>query len=191
MRPTRNRALFCLVCALAIGGCRSTTAPTEFTNPKFNFGFVERVAVLPFVNLSTDRPAGARATRLTITELLASGAVDVVEPGEVQAALGEFGTRVTEPSVAQTVALGKSLKVQALILGTVTESSTQRSGGVSIPVVSLDVRMVETETGATVWAGSATEKGAGAAARILGTTGEPVTETTRRAVLAVLDTLIN
>lgn len=175
---------------LGLAGCSGAPEPSTFTNPRFDFGFVERVAVLPFENLSADRQAGPRATRLMITELLASGAVDVVEPGEVQAALGSFGTRVTQPSTEQVVALGKSLGVQALILGTVTQSDLVRSGSVAIPVVSLDVHMVETETGATVWATTATTQGGGFGARVLGTVGEPISETTRRAVRQALATLI-
>lgn len=175
---------------LASTGCSGGPEPSTFTNPRFDFGFVERVAVLPFENLSTDRQAGARATRLTITELLASGAVDVVEPGEVRAALSAFGNRVTQPSTEQVLALGKSLGVQGLVLGTVTQSEIVRSGTVGIPVVSLDVRMVETETGATVWATTATTDGGGLGARVLGTVGEPISETTRRAVRDALATLI-
>jgi hypothetical protein len=51
--------------------------------------------------------------------------------------------------------------------------------------------MVEVETGATVWAASRTEKGGNLGARLLGTTGEPISETTREVVRAILDTLIN
>lgn len=190
MERIRIALLLCLVALAGLPGCRSGTGTTEFVNPRFDFGFLERVAVLPFENLSSDRQAAPRATRLMITELLATGAVDVVEPGEVQAALNRFGQRVTVPSTEQIVALGESLGVQALIIGTVNESAVQRSGTAGIPVVSLDVHMVEVETGATVWAASHTEKGGSMAARVLGTTGEPITETTRDAVRTVLDTLI-
>lgn len=178
-----------LVAGLA-AGCSGNPETTRFTNPRFNFGFVERVAVLPFENLSSDRQAGARATRLTMTELLASGAVDVVEPGEVQAALGQFGTRVIQPSEEQIVALGESLGVQALILGSVTQSDILRSGASTTPVVGLDVRMVETETGAVVWAANATVKGASFGAKVLGSAGEPISVTTQRAVRQVLATLL-
>lgn len=74
-------ALLMAVALLVATGCSGNPKPTEFVNPRFDFGFVERVAVLPFENLSSDRQAGARATRLLITELLATGTLDVVEPG--------------------------------------------------------------------------------------------------------------
>jgi curli biogenesis system outer membrane secretion channel CsgG len=181
----------CLLAGLAaLAGCSANPKPTEFVNPRFDFGFVERVAVLPFENLSNDRQAGARATRLLITELLATGTLDVVEPGEVQAALGKFGTRVVQPSHEQIVALGEGLGVQALILGTVTQSDLARAGSAAVPVVALDVRMVEVETGTVVWAATASVKGDSFGARVLGTSGQPISETTRRAVRRVLRTLV-
>jgi TolB-like protein len=167
---------------------------TRFSNPNFDFSFVERVAVVPFDNQTNDRQSGLRATRLTITELLASGAVDVVEPGEVEAALikitGAQINRGVSPSTEQIVSLGQALDVQALVLGTVTQSENLRSGSVPIPVVTLDLRMVEVETGATVWAATHSEKGRSLSAKVLGTGGEPLAETTRRCVQEALATLV-
>ncbi len=139
-----------LAAAVTLAACASGAATTRFTNPRFDFGYVERVAVVPFENLSNDPTAAPRVTRLVITELLASGAVDVVEPGEVQAALDRMGTRITTPSTEQVVSLGQSLGVQAVVVGSVTQSEVLRSGAVQIPVVALDVHMLETETGTAV-----------------------------------------
>jgi TolB-like protein len=186
-RPGR---LVLLGLSLSLAGCASGMATTRFTNPKFDFGYVERVAVIPFENLSSDPTAGARVTRLVVTELLASGAVDVVEPGEVQAALDRLGARITTPSTEQVVSLGGSLGVQAVIVGSVTQSEILRSGAVGIPVVSLDVHMLESETGAAVWAASHTEKASGLGAKLLGAGGEPLSETTRRCVRRTLRTLV-
>lgn len=183
-------ALLALLAFVATAGCAGGPKPTRFTNPRFDFAFVERVAVLPFENLSNDRQAGARATRLMLTELLATGALDVVEPGEVQAALADLGSGSLQPSTEQIRELGETLEVQALVLGTVTESEVVRSGSVGIPVVGLDVRMVETETGAIVWAATYTERGGSLGAKLLGTSGEPISVTTRDAVRGVLRTLV-
>lgn len=187
----RSLAIVFLLSAFVLSACASAPKPTTFINPKFNFAYVERVAVLPFANYSHDSEAGPRATRMMITELLATGAVDVVEPGEVQAALDKFGTRVITPSSEQIVALGKQLKVQAVIQGSVTQSEVMRSGVVGIPVVSLDVHMIETDTGAAVWAASVTRKGSSLAATILGIGGEPISETTQRAVREIVSTLMS
>ena len=132
MREAVTSLLFVVIAAASLFGCGSSIKATRFANPAFDFSFVERVAVLPFENMSSDRQAGLRATRLTITELLASGALDVVEPGEVQAAMvkmaGFQAGRAPIPSTEQTVSLGEALGVQALILGTVTQSELLRSG---------------------------------------------------------------
>lgn len=194
MLHCRSKLLAAAVLASAFWAisCASGLKPTEFANPRFDFGFVERVAVIPFENLSGDQQAAFRATRLMITELLASGAVDVVEPGEVQAGLGRMAaSRTTAPNTEQILTLGKDLRVQAVIIGTVAQSEVLRSGAVGWPVVTLDAQMIETETGTIVWAATHTEKGSTMGARILGTGGEPIAETTRRCVQTLLKTLLD
>lgn len=180
--------------ACGVAGCGSSMKATQFSNPDFDFGFVERVAVLPFESLTNDRQAGLRATRLTITELLATGALDVVEPGEVQAALTQSAVfqagRTPIPSTEQIISLGQTLNVQAIIMGTVTQSENIRAGNAPIPVVTLDLRMVETETGTTVWAATHSERGSGVSAKLLGTGGQPLSETTRECVQQALATLV-
>lgn len=193
LRTRSTVLLLTAVCPILVS-CSSGMQSTEFTNPDFNFAFVERVAVLPFENLSNDRQAGLRATRLMATELLASGAVDVVEQGEVEAALAQlpgsqFG-RYLAPNKENILALGRELNVQALILGSVSQSETLRSGQVTTPVVTLDVRMVETETGTAVWAATHTEKGGSVGARVLGTGGQPLSQTTRQCVQVILQSLV-
>ncbi len=189
MRNQLTRALLSIACLGALA-CASGIAPTNFVNPDFDFGFVEKAAVLPLENLSNDQQAGVRATRLLITELLASGAVDVVEPGEVRAAVESVADRRRIPTTEQVVEIGKRLGVQAILVGTVTQSENLRSGTVAIPVVTLDVHMLETETGTAVWATTHSEKGGGASAKWLGTGAEPIAETTRRCVQAIVRTLV-
>jgi TolB-like protein len=179
-----------LLATILLAACASTMKPTRFTNPKIDFSFVERVAVLPFENLSTDQQAGFRATRLLVTDLLASGAVDVVEPGEVTAALAKFPGRVTRPNIEQIVSLGKTLGVQAVIAGAVSQSEVLRSGAAGISTVTLDAQMIETESGAIIWAATHTQKSSPLAAKVLGTQGEPLSVTTRRCVHGLLETLL-
>jgi len=176
--------------AVLVMACAGGIQPTRFTHPQVDFSFVERVAIVPFENLSNDQQAGVRTTRLLITELLASGAVDVVEPGEVEAAMARLQGRTERPSKEQIVSLGQSLGVQAIIAGTVAQSEVVRSGGTGIPVVTLDAQMVEAESGAIIWAATHTEKGSGFSARVLGTGGEPISQTTRRCVRKLLNTLL-
>ena len=70
-----------LLSAVLLSGCGGTGS-TKFLHPEFDFGYVERVAVIPFDNLSNDQGAGARATRYFLSELLATEAFEVVDgPG--------------------------------------------------------------------------------------------------------------
>ncbi len=187
----RVSVLLLILAAIGTGGCAGSMRPTEFTNTDYNFAYLERVAILPLLNMSEDRQAGSRATRLLITELLASGAVDVVEPGETLAALNRITSGDRTPTTEQVIALGKALNVQAVIQGSVAQSGSSRAGTVMIPVVTLDVHMLETESGQVIWAATHTEKGGSAGAAILGTGSEPISQTTRRCARRVIKTLVN
>jgi TolB-like protein len=187
--PRHTAAASILLAGLTVLGCSGNLPPTQFTNPRFDFGFIERVAVLPLEDLAGDRQAGVRVTRVLITELLASGAVDVVEPGEVQAVVDRVVRGRSAPSQSEVIELGRELGVQAVMVGSVTQSEVLRSGAVSVPVVTLDLHLLETETGAAVWAATHTERGSGAAAKWLGTGAEPISATTRRCVQNALRSL--
>ena len=186
----QRRFALTLLAVLVLSGCSSNVATTEFTNPRFDFGFVERVAVLPLEDLSEDRQAGVRATRILITELLASGAVDVVEPGELRAAAERIVRGGAAPTTAEIIELGRALGVQAVMVGSVAQSEVIRTGTVAIPVVTLDLHLLETETGSAVWAATHTEKGSGAAAKFLGTSAEPLSATTRKCAQKALASLL-
>ncbi len=188
MSRTKLPSLLALL-ALAAGACGGLRT-TQFLHPDFNFAFVERVAVVPLENLSDDTQAATRATRLLVTELLASGAVEVVEPGEVRAALARIPGADPTPSSEQVVALGKALGVQAVVTGSVTQSENMRSGTVVVPVVTVDLHLVETESGQPVWAATESVRGGGAGAKLLGTGGEPISETTRRCVRRLVRRLV-
>jgi TolB-like protein len=173
-----------------LGGC-SGGRHTTFLHPEYNFAYVERVAVVPFENLTSDQGAGARGTRLFVSELLATEAFDVVEPGEVSRALGQVGTlRTAELTTEQVTALGKDLGVQGVILGSIDESATLQSGSARENVVTLTLRMVETETGATVWSTTQTEKGRGFWSGLFGTGGKSEGEVARRCAAKAIRTLV-
>jgi hypothetical protein len=166
-------------------------APTTFVHPEYNFAYTERVAVIPFENLTKDQGAAARATRYFVAELLATEAFDVVEPGEVARAVEQQGfIRTAELTQEEAVAIGRELNVQALFLGSIGESAAVRSGSSSTNYVTLVVRMVETDTGITVWSTTNTEGGRGFWSILFGTGEKSVSEVTRRCVEESIDTLV-
>jgi len=180
------------VAAMAGGlaGCGAGT--TVFLHDEYNFQFVERVAVIPFDNLASEPGAGARATSIFISELLAAKAFDVVEPGEVTKAMVKFASlKTSELTTEQIMELGKQLKAQGVFFGTVTESAGTRSGSTTINTVSMVVRLVETETGQTIWSATGGAGGRGFWGSLFGTSGKSASEVTRDCVRKLLGTLIH
>ena len=176
---------------LIAGGC-SGMGSTVFVHRDYNFNFVEKVAVVPFENLSNDQGASARITHLFITELLAADAFDIVEPGEVLVAISKLSlTRTDMLSEEQAKQLGKELGVQGLILGAVNDSSGLRSAGNNETVVTLDVRMVETESAQTVWSATQTEGSKGFFSSLFGTSDKSQSEVARKCVRKVIKTLVD
>lgn len=175
---------------LGLVGCSAMRA-TTFVHPTYNFAFVERVAVVPFENLTDDRGAAARSTRYFVTELLATDAFDVIEPGEVTEAMGIVGSiRVAEMTQEQIVAVGRAVGAQGLFLGSVTEAASVRSGSHTSNVVTLDVRLVETETGSVVWSTTLTHRGRTFFDSLFGTSGLTMSETSRMAARRAIGKLV-
>jgi TolB-like protein len=165
--------------------------PTVFLHPEYNFQFLERVAVIPFENLSNDQGAGARITQILLTELLAAKAFEVVEPGEVSSVLEKHSlVRTSALTEDQIISIGKDLRSQGLILGSVMESTSLRTGGSSSNAVTLVVRIVETETGATVWSATHSETGRGFWSSLFGTGGSSQSKIYRECVKKIIRTLI-
>lgn len=190
VKKTTSLVMALVLLTMALPAC-TPMLPTTFVHPDFNFSFVRTVAVVPFENLSDDRGAGARMTRYFVSELLATGAFSVVEPGEVSQALQSMGVvRTAELTKAQILELGQKLGAQGLFLGSVPESGVQRAGGSSEAVVTLDVRLVETETGEVVWSTTHSESGRGFWNALLGGSGASLGEVSRRTAKHALERLV-
>jgi TolB-like protein len=180
-----------LMLALLGGGCGGTGA-TKFLHPEFDFSFIESVAVVPFENLSGSQGSGAQATRYFVNSLLASDAFEVIEPGEVARALETQSlVRTAQLTEEQIISVGRELGVQGLFLGTVSESESLRSGSTTVSVVTVVVRLVETETGATVWSATNSEDSTGFWSSLFGTNQKSRSEVMRKCLADCLDTLVN
>ena len=173
-----------------IFGCAGIR-PTVFIHDEFDFNFLEKVAVIPFNNLSKDQGAGAKATKVFISELLSAEAFDVLEPGEVSRILQKNSiVRTDELSREQIVKIGSEMKVNAIFLGTVTESALTRSGSSTDMTITIISRMVETETGATVWSVTHTANNRSFWSSFFGTRKKSQSEVMRKCVEKLLKTLI-
>jgi hypothetical protein len=86
--------------------------------------------------------------------------------------------------------VGTALKADVLFVGTVVDFTDNRSGSTPAPEVTIQLRMVETQSGVTVWSVSKTRSGAGAMAKLFGIGGDSVTEAARQLVREELRTLL-
>jgi TolB-like protein len=155
-----------------------------------DFSFIKKVAVLPFENNSDNKSAGEIVRQLVISELLASGLVDVVYSGDVMAALKRQDIReITSLTSKQIRNLGKDLKVQAIITGSVNRFGMTRMGKISAPEVTVTIMMADTDTGSIIWSTTVTRGGADFWARHFGTRAETLSETALAVVREAIATL--
>jgi TolB-like protein len=166
-------------------------AVTQYVHPNADIAAIKTVAVLPFENLSSDHTAGDKVQKVFSTELLATGAFSVVEPGLVSKTLKANRIESTESlGPADFKKIGEELKADAVFTGAVVDFAETRSGQTPIPQITIQLRLVECPSGATVWSASRSKSGASASARLFGIGGESLTEAARELVKEELGTLV-
>ncbi len=160
-----------------VSGCRSEI-PVYHMSEDIDFSFYKRVAVVPFDNLTNDKYADEIVRQVVVSELLASGLVDVVFPGEVKNAIAELGIKsVSTLTANQIKALSNNLKAEALIVGAVEEYGEVKMGNISAPQVTISLMMADANTGSIVWSITKTRGGASFMARHFGARHETLSET--------------
>lgn len=160
-----------------VTGCRSEI-PVYHMSEDIDFSFYKRVAVVPFDNLTNDKYADEIVRQVVVSELLASGLVDVVFPGEVKNAIAELGIKsVSTLTANQIKALSNNLKAEALIVGAVEEYGEVKMGNISAPQVTISLMMADANTGSIVWSITKTRGGASFMARHFGARHETLSET--------------
>jgi len=161
-----------------------------YRDPNMDFGSIRTVAVMPFANLTRDQLAAERVRDVFMTMLLATGGVYVIPQGEVaRAALTAGITNPTAPTKEEILKFATFVKAEAVITGVVREYGEVRSGTTSANVVSLSLQMIEAQTGKIVWSASSTKGGIGLKERLLGGGGEPLNDSTEKAVKDVINKL--
>lgn len=163
--PVLPRALRLAAGVLAIAatsGCAAS--PRLFVNREADMTLYQKVAILPFHNLSGDAFASARVTRALTTELIISERFQIVDPSLMS---GELERLNVGYDAQGNIALPKlrdaatNVGATAVIRGSVGEYAIRRSGTTEFPVVSFDAEMVDVATGFIVWRISITETGKG------------------------------
>ncbi len=161
-----------------------------FRDPNMDFGQLQNVAVMPFVNLSRDTNAADRVRDVFMTLLLATHGVYAVPPGEVARGISRVGiANPTAPTTEEIKKFADIVKVDAVITGTVREYGEVRSGTTASNLVSVSLQMIEGQTGRVVWSASSTQGGVTSSDRLFGGGGEPMNIVTEKAVNDLLDKL--
>jgi TolB-like protein len=173
-----------------ISGCGGRGSPSFYISHDIDFSFIKKVAILPLDNLTNERFAGDAVRQVVISELLASGLVDVTCPGDAIAAIETLKLKPGQsPNAEQIKAVGKALKVQAVVLGAVNKFGEVREGNVSAPEVAITLMMADTSSGSIIWSVTKTRGGAGFMARHFGARSETMSETMLKVVREALQTL--
>jgi TolB-like protein len=183
----RTSPLVALALSLLVSGC-GTMQQTKYLHKNADLGAITKVAVLQFENLTPERSAGDKVQKIFYLELLAADVFEVTEPGQVVKVTRSQAVDSLGPADFQRI--GKDLGVDGIFLGTVVDFAETRSGSTPTPEITVQLRLIETHTGATVWSTGQTRSGAAVSTRLFGVGGESLTEAARRVVRSELSTLL-
>jgi hypothetical protein len=180
-----------LIIAASLPGCSSSKPVTYHVSEDVDFSFVKKVAVMPLENQTSEKSASEIVRHLLISEMLASGLSDVVVPGEVIHAVKDLGIKnIASLNRKQITDLGKTLRVQALIMGSVQQYGHVRVSNMSAPEVTITLMMADAGTGDIIWSVTKTHGGASFMARHFGAKSETISEAALGTVREAIETLI-
>lgn len=171
-------------------GCKTATETTYHLTEDVDLSLIKKVAVLPLDNLTNEKFASDAVRQVVITELLLTNIVDVALPGDTVAAVDKAGVRsVSSISAEKIKEIGKSLKVQAVILGAVEKYGEMRSGSFTAPEVTITLMMADTASGSILWSVTKTAVGDSFMARHFGARSDTLSELTLKVVRECIRTL--
>jgi curli biogenesis system outer membrane secretion channel CsgG len=165
VRASRASHRFVLATILALTALLGCAAPGKiYVNGDADMSYYEKVAVLPFSNLSGQPYAGDRVMRTFVTELVITERFHLVDPGEFRAVLDRIGglpgvDGAYDPKKLKDAS--KETGATGIIRGAVTEYGMQRGQNDERPILAFDVEMVDVQTSNIVWRASVSKRGRG------------------------------
>jgi hypothetical protein len=170
-------------------GCVRSTS--YYLHPQADLGAIRRVAVLPFETMTAERAPADKVQKVFLLELLATNAFDVIEPGAVVKALKDERVENVGNLAPQDIGkLAKAMGAEGLFFGTVVDYGESRGVSSTAPEITIQLRLVDGTSGATVWSASRTRNGATVSARLFGLGGDSSTEVVRDLIREELSTLL-
>ena len=191
MNVLRKRFLVLIIISLfVLIGCRGNKQTPYHVSNDVDFSFIKNVAVLPLENLTREQAAGEIMRRLVISELLASGLVNVIVPGEVNLAVKDLSIKNTSSlSIDQIKDLGRALRVEGIVMGSIEQYGYSKSGSNPAPEVTISLMMADTGTGDIIWSVTERKGGGGFLSRHFGATSQTLSETALYVVREAIGTL--
>lgn len=179
-----------IIIILFLYSCGGRLNGSFYINETYDFSYVKKVAVLPFENLSNDRFIADSIRQIVINELLSSGLVDVVYPGDVNSLIESMKIKPAHsPNSEQIKTLCNTLKAQAVILGTVNKYGEIREGNITSYEVSLTLMMADSTSGNIIWSVTRNSRGAGIWSKYFGAKSDTMSETVVKVVKSAIKTL--
>ena len=181
-----------LLVLFLLAGCagKSGTSQEVFLREDVDFGFIQRIAVLPFENNTNDKFAPGRFRDIVTTSLLAYGLFDVVDKGLVDSVFVEEAIEQGAAIDGLTLKrLGQRLNVQAMMIGSVDVVNQARIGGVEYPEIAMTLRLLEAQSGMILWQASGRLTGESLVKRILGLAPGDSYKITSDLVISLIRTL--
>lgn len=173
-----------------IYNCGGRTNNSFYINQDYDFSYIKKVAILPFENLTSDRFAGDSVRQFVISEILNTGLVDVVYPGDVNSAIELLKIKPAHfPSSEQIKTLCNTLKAQAVILGSVNKFNEIREGNITSYEISLSLMMADASSGSIIWSVTRTSTGANIWAKYFGAKSDTMSETITKVVRSAIKTI--
>ena len=152
MKKTVFLTAFALLAMLIVlSGCASPGGNGRGVNVFVTPGAVgiEKVAILPF--RAATELIGASVSDMFVTELMKTGKYQLIERGQLSGVLGETEVSLSGLTSGQAAQLGQMARANAVIIGTVSEYEMMALKGRSLPVVGINVRMIDSTTGRILW----------------------------------------
>lgn len=172
-----------------IAGC-SGAVINSYMREEVPLDFVKKIAVMPLENNTDQKHVHKLARDVIGTQVLAEDFFDVVDPGVVDDVLHEEAVKPGEPLSRMLLQrLGKRLDIQAVIMGSVDIADNRRIGSVTVPEISITMRLVETGSGTVLWRASGQNDGDSIVGRLFGISPPSFYEVTLELVRELLATV--
>jgi hypothetical protein len=145
---------------LALMGC--SRGVRVYMHPEADLSYYTRVGVVPFRSLAGDRFAGEKLSIEFNTALLAAELFEVVDYGVFANALEKtIGSRSPNDGLTpeELKKISEATGIQGIFLGTVSQYAMVPTNSGTFPVITVEARLIDTETGTVVWMSTMSERG--------------------------------